>query len=76
MTPAQEKNEADSIDAFVAEIMEAARYPGMDAGTTYVIVMAARAAATMAPRTQDGSIDAGIATEMLRRAARGLARLR
>lgn len=72
VTNVQERNEAASIEAFVKRVTRAARKRSTDAGTTCVIMATARAAADMAPRKADGSIDETIAREMLTRAARSL----
>lgn len=76
MTALQLDNEKTSIEAFVADATKVAREHGTDVGTTCVIIAAARAAAEMAPRQADGTIDAEIARVMMRRAARGLTRIR
>lgn len=76
MTALQLDNEKTSIEAFVKNITEAARERSTDAGTTCVIMATARAAADMAPRKTDGSIDEYTARVMLRRAMRALARTR
>lgn len=76
MTALQLNNEKASIEAFVKDITEATRERTCDAGTACVIMGAARAAADMAPRRADGSIDEEIARVMLRRATRALARTR
>ena len=76
MTTLQLNNEKTSIERFVAAATEVAREHGTDASTTCVIRAAARAAADMAPRLEDGTIDAEIARVMVRRAARGLTRIR
>lgn len=76
MTALQPNNEKTSIEAFVRNITEVARERACDTGTACVIMSAARAAADMAPRKADGSIDEDIARVMLRRATRALARTR
>ena len=76
MTALQLNNEKTSIEAFVDTATRACRSEGTDAGTTCVIIAAARAAADMAPRQADGTIDVEIARVMMRRAARGLTRIR
>lgn len=76
MTSLQYHNEQTSIEDFVKHATEACHQEGTDAGTTCVVIAAARAAADMAPRNADGSIDMSIARVMMRRAARGLTRIR
>jgi len=76
VTALQRQNEKTSIEAFVDQMTRAARDRMTDAGSTGVIMAAARAAADMAPRKADGTIDEEVARVMMRRAARGLARLR
>lgn len=71
-------NEQESIERFKRDVTEAARAGRrgggyqLDAGTTCVIMAAARAAADMAPRDENGYIDKDIAREMLSRAIVGL----
>ena len=65
--------ETISIAAFTNAVTRAAHQRGMDVGTTCVIMGVARAAADMAPRNVDGSIDEKIANAMLRRAVSALA---
>lgn len=76
MTALQLSNEKTSIDAFVDETIKKLHARGDDAGTTVVMIAAVRAAADMAPRLADGSIDREVACIMLRRAAVGLGRIR
>lgn len=76
MTALQLHNEKTSTDAFVEETIKEVRARGDDAGTTAVMIAAVRAAADMAPRLADGTIDADVARIMLRRAARGIGRIR
>lgn len=68
MTPEQENNETVSIETFVVAELHARRPAGTDVATTHVILAACRAAATMAPRTRTGEIDADVARQILDRA--------
>lgn len=76
MTALQLNNETDSVSAFVDDVTRQARERGTDAATTSVIMATARAAAEMAPRKADGSIDVEVARVVILRAARSLSRLR
>jgi hypothetical protein len=76
MTALQQHNETSSIETFVDRATRTVREHGTDHGTTCIIMAALRAAADMAPRKADGSIDEEVARVMMRRAARALARLR
>lgn len=68
MTKQQREKEAASIEAFVNDTMTSRRPRGTDAGTTYVMIAALRAAAEMSPRSKDGSINERVARAMVQKA--------